>query len=198
MMLARFTAPIVVVTLALLSTIGCGQPHANARAPAPREDVVPEVVRLVPRTLMLEHYPCSECHDAIDALTGRRPATHRSIRLEHMPGGRCTLCHSQDNMGALALLSGETTSFDEPAALCAQCHFREEADWHLGVHGKQVGRWQGNIRDRYQCVSCHDAHSPRFGAMKPLPPPKRPEFGLKKKHLEAVHQSDEGKRSHEQ
>jgi hypothetical protein len=170
------------LALTAIVALGCGGgPAAEVRALDAGSE--PEEIRLVPRSLTLDSHPCSQCHDKVKGvMTGRRPATHRYVDVKHMPGATCTTCHDLEDMESLVLLGGGHISIDNSGALCGQCHFREHGDWELGLHGKNVGKWQGRVRDRYQCVGCHDAHAPAFPMMKPLAPPARPRLGVEKGH----------------
>jgi|GEM_PF-4292866 len=47
-------------------------------------------------------------------------------------------------------------------------------DWKVGIHGKRTGYWNGE-KQYLLCAHCHNPHSPSFKAMKPMPPPVRPE-----------------------
>ena len=46
-------------------------------------------------------------------------------------------------------------------------------DWELGIHGKRTGSWNGEKKVQV-CGSCHNAHSPHFKQIKPMPAPKKP------------------------
>jgi hypothetical protein len=92
----------------------------------------------------------------------------------------------------LHLTSGEAIPFTESYLLCGQCHGDKLRDWRVGVHGKRVGRWDGE-KTYFLCVNCHNPHTPRFKGvtevviagkktvaptltfLKPEPRPRRPE-----------------------
>ena len=92
----------------------------------------------------------------------------------------------------LHLTSGAPVPFTESYRLCGQCHGDKLRDWRVGVHGKRVGRWDGE-KTYFLCVNCHNPHTPRFKGveevvvdgkqtvaptlriLKPEPRPRRPE-----------------------
>ena len=61
----------------------------------------------------------------------------------------------------LRLASGDTVPFTESYRLCGQCHGDKFRDWRLGVHGKRIGRWDGQ-KVYFLCVNCHNPHTPGF------------------------------------
>ncbi len=130
-----------------------------------------------PPPLSSETWPCTNCHTQGSFNRERRDLTfHTEIELKHGPKERwCTDCHDFEDRDSLRLASGATISFDASYQLCGQCHGTIFRDWRAGIHGKRTGYWNG--AKRYMlCVSCHYPHEPHFKALKPLPPPVRPEF----------------------
>jgi len=123
-------------------------------------------------------FPCSDCHDPdIPVNTRRREmkTAHTDIRFEHDAEHRwCLDCHDAADRDVLHLAGGEPVPFEESYRLCGQCHGDKYRDWRAGVHGRRTGRWDGE-KTYLLCVHCHDAHSPRFKPIEPLPPPERPE-----------------------
>ncbi|BDU69816.1 hypothetical protein GETHOR_19170 [Geothrix oryzae] len=124
-------------------------------------------------------FPCSSCHDgkSMKVNLQRRELTgmHGDIILNHGPESRwCLDCHDPANRDRLRLASGERIGFDTSYQLCGQCHGDKFRDWRVGVHGKRTGSWNG-AKQYLLCVHCHNPHSPRFQALKPMPPPTRPE-----------------------
>jgi hypothetical protein len=123
-------------------------------------------------------YPCSTCHDNIPPNPQRREleAMHGDIVLHHDEEHRwCLDCHDMNNRDQLRLASGALVPFTESYRLCGQCHGTQYRDWRSGIHGKRTGYWNGPKR-YLLCVHCHNPHSPRFAALKPLPPPIRPQY----------------------
>lgn len=122
-------------------------------------------------------FPCSDCHDPeIPVNTRRREmqTAHQEIRLQHDEEHRwCLDCHDAGNRDLLHLASGELVPFEESYRLCGQCHGDKYRDWRAGVHGRRTGRWDGE-KSYLLCVHCHNAHSPAFQPLAPLPPPERP------------------------
>ena len=124
-------------------------------------------------------YPCSGCHNADLPPNPRRRVlkmAHLDIQLHHAGDQQmwCLDCHNADNRDVLRSASGAPIKFEESYKLCGQCHGEKYRDWKEGVHGKRTGEWNG--RKQYLlCVNCHNPHAPKYKAIKPLPPPVRPE-----------------------
>lgn len=122
-------------------------------------------------------FPCSDCHDPeIEVNTRRRELSlaHEEIVLRHDEEHRwCLDCHSAASRDQLHLASGERIEFSESYRLCGQCHGDKYRDWRAGVHGRRTGQWNGH-KSYLLCVHCHNAHSPRFEPIEPMPPPVRP------------------------
>ena len=96
---------------------------------------------------------------------------HTSISLRHAEAQRwCLDCHEGDR---LRLPNGELVDYERSYVLCGQCHGTVFRDWKVGIHGTRTGAWNGEQYYRV-CVSCHDAHQPRFKAIEPKPAPIRP------------------------
>ncbi len=121
-------------------------------------------------------FPCSQCHPGPGDKTRRELAFHEDVVLNHGPPENrwCLDCHDNANRDVLHLTNGDPVPFTESYRLCGQCHGDKYRDWRVGVHGKRVGQWDGQ-KTYYLCVNCHNPHSPRFKALKPEPPPVRPE-----------------------
>jgi hypothetical protein len=140
--------------------------RALAPEPAPMLLPSPEVDE--------EYFPCSDCH--FDETTHRNVRElqddHDDIELKHGDLW-CLHCHDADDKDQLHLADEGRVAFDESWRLCTQCHANKLADWRAGVHGKRTGSWWGP-KEYQTCVVCHAPHSPRFGALEPKPPPKRP------------------------
>lgn len=84
---------------------------------------------------------------------------------------RCEMCHLKGHDEQLVLLDGRKIPKDLSAELCGQCHGPKYAEWRRKLHGKMD----------LTCVKCHEAHAPKFKAMKAMPPPKFPKLGIPKK-----------------
>ena len=124
-------------------------------------------------------FPCMECHIELETNSERRALVemHDDIdaMFNHDSENRwCLDCHYENNRDSLKLASGNRIGFDESYKLCGQCHGDKLRDWKVGVHGKRTGEWNGD-KHYLLCVHCHNPHSPRFQALKPLPPPVRQE-----------------------
>lgn len=123
-------------------------------------------------------FPCSDCHDpSIEVNTTRRELTmvHTEIVLEHDAEHRwCLDCHSATDRDMLHLAGGTLVSFEQSYMLCGQCHGDKYRDWRAGIHGRRTGRWDGD-KQYSLCVHCHDAHSPKFRLIEPMPAPRPPQ-----------------------
>ena len=141
-------------------------------------------------------FPCSSCHADLEKNGTRRELAFHDEQqsiFDHGADQRwCLDCHDLANRDVLRLASGEPVPFTESYRLCGQCHGDKYRDWRAGIHGKRVGRWDGE-KSYFLCVNCHNPHSPRFKGvqevvvdgkktvaptltfLKPEPRPKRPE-----------------------
>ncbi len=122
-------------------------------------------------------FPCSDCHADMEPNPERRELVdmHDDIILDHAEGQRwCLDCHNLDDRDTLRLVSGEVIPFTESYRLCGQCHGDKFRDWRVGIHGKRTGYWNGE-KEYLLCAHCHNPHSPKFKALKPMPAPVRPE-----------------------
>jgi hypothetical protein len=143
-------------------------------------------------------FPCSGCHDGKTLVpngTRRELSFHdeqQSVFAHDAEHRWCLDCHDLKNRDVLHLTSGEPVPFTESYRLCGQCHGDKLRDWRVGVHGKRVGRWDGE-KTYFLCVNCHNPHTPRFKGVtevvvdgkrtvaptltmiKPEPRPRRPE-----------------------
>ncbi len=139
---------------------------------------MPDAFPVPPPPLSKKYFPCTDCHHAsMPVNRERRELTedHRKIALAHDEEHRwCLDCHDPDDRDQLRLASGSNVSFEESYRLCGQCHGPTYRDWKLGIHGKRTGMWNGE-KQYLLCAHCHDPHAPHFKALKPQPPPVRPE-----------------------
>lgn len=122
-------------------------------------------------------YPCSTCHNGMQTNPSQRKLSfHSEIVLNH--GNLwCLDCHNPSNRDRLRYFGGKTINFDELYRLCGICHGVIYTQWSKGIHGKRTGQWDGQ-RNYLLCTNCHNPHSPLFKAIKPEPPPLRPEMTL--------------------
>jgi len=151
------------------------QPHVEEAAKGEEA-----VVFTVPPPPFSEDYifPCTECHADMEVNTERRELVdmHDDIVLDHGPAERwCLDCHNANDRDHLRLVNGTLVGFDESYKLCGQCHGTIFRDWREGIHGRRRGYWDG-AKEYLLCAHCHNPHAPKFQAMKPLPPPVRPQF----------------------
>jgi hypothetical protein len=169
------------VLLASLPGGGCGQ-HEQAAlllwqeaAPSPAPEA--QGFQVPPPPFTAGVFPCTDCHDPeIPVNTRRRElaTAHTEIQLQHDEEHRwCLDCHDERNRDVLHLAGGELVPFEESYRLCGQCHGDKYRDWRAGAHGRRTGHWDGE-KTYLLCVHCHNAHSPRFRPIEPLPPPVPP------------------------
>lgn len=165
-------------TAGLLVLLGAAA-LAEPPAPQPAPTVVQEGIQ-VPKPPFSEGiFPCTSCHDGksmkLNIKRRELQDMHGDITLNHGPASRwCLDCHDASNRDSLHLASGEKIPFTASYLLCGQCHGDKLRDWRVGVHGKRTGSWNGP-KQYLLCVNCHNPHTPRFQAIKPMPPPTRPE-----------------------
>lgn len=160
----------IVVVGALLVWMASGQGGTGGVATETGNDL-PKL--LVPHTLSPKNFPCSKCHRQL--IPNREQRTlelaHTDITLRHAEKQRwCLDCHDGDK---LRLPNGQLVDYDRSYILCGQCHGTVFRDWKAGIHGTRTGAWDG---ERYYrlCVSCHDAHQPRYKPIRPKPAPVSP------------------------
>jgi len=164
------------VGVLLLFSLRCAPgPQSSPRYPSRTLPPDAKPVLLAPPPMDDEYFPCSDCHE--DEPTNRTVRKledeHDTLELSH--GDRwCLDCHDADHRDDLHLTDGTLVPFDESWRLCTQCHGDKLAEWRAGVHGKRTGHWWG-AKEYWNCVACHDPHTPRFAPLEPLPPPVRPE-----------------------
>ena len=152
---------------------------AGAKEPPKKAEPVAQEGIEVPKPPFTDGiFPCTGCHDGkqLKVDTKRRElAMHSEIELKHGPEPRwCLDCHDANSRDSLHLANGEKVEFTASYQLCGQCHGDKFRDWRVGIHGKRTGSWNGQ-KQYLLCVNCHNPHSPRFAALKPMPPPTRPE-----------------------
>lgn len=160
--------------LVLLAAPAFGEAPKAKTQPAAQEGI------MVPGPPFSEGiFPCSSCHDGksmkVNPVRRELADMHGDIALNHGGGSRwCLDCHDPQVRDRLRLASGERIDFTVSYLLCGQCHGDKLRDWRVGVHGKRTGHWNGE-KQYLLCVHCHNPHSPRFQALKPMAPPTRPE-----------------------
>ncbi len=124
-------------------------------------------------------YNCMECHKLFPArwhYDDRSFNEHKDINLQHGENRFCLNCHHSTNRNAFVDYDGAEIAQADVVKLCAKCHGTIYRDWQAGVHGRENGFWNASMGDKtkLRCIQCHDPHSPKFKAMKPLAPLKYP------------------------
>jgi hypothetical protein len=141
-------------------------------------------------------FPCSGCHADLEKNGARRELSfhdeQQSVFSHDAEHRWCVDCHDLRNRDVLRLANGDPVPFTESYRLCGQCHGDKLRDWRVGVHGKRIGRWDGE-KTYFLCVNCHNPHSPAFKGVtevvvggkrtvaptlvyiRPEPRPRRPE-----------------------
>lgn len=124
-------------------------------------------------------YNCMECHKLFPArwhYDDRPFNEHKDIMLDHGNNRFCLNCHHPTNRNAFVDYDGAEIAQAEVVKLCAKCHGTIYRDWQAGVHGRENGYWKADRgeKTKLRCIQCHDPHSPKFKAMKPLPPLRYP------------------------
>jgi hypothetical protein len=136
-----------------------------------RKEVKAQVLerkRTVTVRRILEHFPCTDCHEKLKPFT--KPfrgkdlgeMTHENLTFQHMEEIReCTFCHSIIDPDRLHLLNGERITFEQVPDLCGQCHGIRFNEWNMGLHGEESGTWNGP-RSSLSCTECHRPRFPRW------------------------------------
>jgi len=123
-------------------------------------------------------YNCMECHKLFPPKWHYdRPLNeHKDIRLEHGNNRFCLNCHHPANRNVFVDYDGGEIAQADVVQLCAKCHGTIYRDWQAGVHGRPNGFWNAQLgsKTKLRCIQCHDPHSPKFKAMKPLAPLRYP------------------------
>lgn len=127
-------------------------------------------------------YNCMECHKLFPARWhyDNRPFNeHKDVKLQHGENRFCLNCHHPANRNSFVDYDGAEIAQADVVKLCAKCHGTIYRDWEAGVHGRQNGFWKADLGDKtkLRCIQCHDPHSPKFKAMKPLAPLRYPARG---------------------
>lgn len=152
--------------------------------------------QVVPRRDDLFFYPCSQCHEFMEASDQVRELdSPHDIEMDHGMGRLwCIQCHSMDQRDMLWTMLKEPVDFDEAYIVCGGCHANRQRDWYFGSHGKRLEVWQGD-RVLYNCTQCHDAHSPSIKPRAPVAvPPVR--AGLERQEGE-IHRPEQVWERHE-
>lgn len=164
----------LVIVLSLMSVRTDYQPDTSRDYPS--RAILPDVaaVLLPPPQTNDEYFPCGDCHEDETPNPEIRELEddHEDKKLEHGDLW-CLRCHDLNDRNKLHLADGTQVEFTESWKLCTQCHGNKLADWRAGVHGKRVGHWRG-AKEYWNCVACHNPHTPRFQKLEPKPPPHRP------------------------
>lgn len=139
-------------------------------------NLVAEEIFIEERELKIKNFPCMTCHGSIKNNKANFPLQkpHDELQFKHMDSIKnCFQCHDKKDRNILKLQTGEKISFNESYRQCFQCHGEKKRDWELGMHGKMVGKWNG---DKYKstCTDCHEPHHPKFPQMKADPGPVHP------------------------
>jgi len=174
----------VLVLLALLAlVVGClagpvgAQSGDKPQEPGKEKRVeFPVPLKPLPKTIT----PCRACHGPekdFKILWTRQEAlrVHTNVQLKH--GEQRVWCldchHPKDRNYLLPLSDGKKITFARSYELCGKCHGTIYRDWRRGIHGKRTGNWNGE-KKYHLCIHCHDPHSPKFKALAPMPPPRKP------------------------
>lgn len=125
-------------------------------------------------------FNCNSCHEHLEPPQQIRKliAEHQDIIIDHEAAMTCYTCHSRRNREMLNDIYGTEVAFGESENICRRCHGPRYRDWELGIHGRLMGYWDTTKgpSTNMTCVSCHDPHAPKFGAMRPSPKPSRDNY----------------------
>lgn len=121
---------------------------------------------------------CATCHATIKpnpALTDAAYLQEFHLGLSYNHGKlSCMSCHNENDYDSLRLANGESVSFPNVMKLCAQCHGPQYRDYQHGSHGGMSGYWDltKGPRQRNNCITCHDPHTPAYRQVLPVFKPK--------------------------
>jgi hypothetical protein len=171
----------VVLGLALVVVVGLvtvrtdHQPDTSRDYPSRAQVPDVEPVLLPPPPMDDEYFPCGDCHEDEPPNPVEREFEDEHDVMEFKHGTLwCLDCHDLKNRERLHLADDALVEFENSWQLCTQCHGKKLADWRAGVHGKRTGHWRGP-KEYWNCVQCHNPHTPAFKPLEPKPPPLRPE-----------------------
>ena len=136
---------------------------------------------LSPPPISSHLYPCSDCHNQMGANKKRRRLSDvhsdksKLFRKKNKHSNHlwCYTCHNENNMNTLRKADGSQIKYNESYKLCGQCHSGKLNDWKQGIHGKRIGKWDGE-KTYFLCAHCHNAHNPAFKKLSPMPGPVPP------------------------
>lgn len=157
-----------------------GEPVADT-APHAEVIAVPKTVGVVDTPLTdVNGTPigvsCRTCHGPDpDSSWAARPGEpfHTKVELKH-GDNVCNSCHDPEDRTRLHLADGTPIEFGESIRLCAQCHGPQWRDYQHGAHGGMNGYWDRRRggRTRHHCAACHAPHTPAYGQVLPVHPPR--------------------------
>lgn len=106
----------------------------------------------------------------------------------------CMDCHHREQRNMLVDNFGDPISFDQPQLLCGKCHGDKLRDWRDNIHGKRIGEFTTNGKQRiFVCTECHNPHNVQdgernrgFAQLRPEPSPQLPR-GMKDAKHELLH-----------
>ena len=140
-------------------------------------------VTLLSRTPKLKTFPCTKCHQQLRLgvfSENEKVKEHTGLTFKHMAEVReCKICHNPHNPDQLILADGTPVSYDEMPRVCGQCHGKIEYEWNRGMHGKQVGSWNGQ-KIRWMCAECHEPHAPKFRSYEAVATPFLSDYVIRK------------------
>jgi len=150
--------------VALACAAIAAEPRPEVPEARPAAARAPALVQAAPPPFTEGTFPCSQCHADLPRNAERRELLFHDEQqsvLAHGPDRWCLDCHDPVDRDVLHLTSGAAVPFTASYRLCGQCHGDKLRDWRAGIHGKRVGRWDGE-KTYFLCVNCHDPHAPRF------------------------------------
>lgn len=167
----------MIIRTALFSLIFASIIFSNAHA---SEDS--DQIKILSRIEKLQTYPCTQCHKGIKINVVDKEVydKHPGLKFKHLSEVRlCRTCHDPANPNHLVLLNGTSITFDEVPQLCGQCHGKIGFNWTRGLHGKQVGSWNGE-KTRWVCTECHNPHAPKYKPMETVLNPPMSDYVIRK------------------
>lgn len=106
----------------------------------------------------------------------------------------CLDCHHKTQRNKLVNHFGDPIDIEQSPVLCGKCHGDKLRDWRDGIHGKRIGQFVSDGKQRwFTCVECHNPHNVQHGDLNrgfaqllPERPPQLPP-GMKNADHEKLH-----------
>lgn len=142
------------------------------------------LIEMAPRTPPRRHDQCQLCHmrKSLSFMPAKHETQieHKGYSLKHSRiEMSCNSCHDANRSNLLKTSERYPATWSHSSPVCQSCHAVVFRDWSQGIHGKRVGKWNGN-RVQNHCIDCHNPHSVKYIPTPARPAPVRPAMGVEK------------------